>query len=138
MDDIDWIFSTFAATIMSVAYGITVTESGDPYISRAEESLEGLSIAGVPGTFLVDFIPILKYVPSWFPGASFKRKAAHWRKINDDLTEIPFKHVENLMVLSRVFLFLLYPLNETHYVLENRQSPSFVIRDLHRALATCD
>ncbi|KAF4621608.1 hypothetical protein D9613_012620 [Agrocybe pediades] len=92
---------TFAATIMSVAYGISVKESQDPYISRAEESLEGLAIAGVPGTFLVDFIPALMYVPSWFPGASFKRKAEHWRKINNDLSEIPFRQVEEQMKLGK-------------------------------------
>ncbi|KAF9548289.1 cytochrome P450 [Agrocybe pediades] len=88
---------TFAATIMSAAYDISVKLSEDPYICRAEESLAGIAAAGISGTFLVDFIPALKYVPSWLPGASFKRKAAYWKKINHDLTEIPFKHVEDQM-----------------------------------------
>ncbi|KAJ3510929.1 hypothetical protein NLJ89_g4394 [Agrocybe chaxingu] len=87
----------FAATIMSVAYGITVRESNDPYILNAEEALEGLSEAGVPGRFLVDLIPVLKYVPEWFPGANFKRKAARWRKVTADVAQKPFCHVKEQM-----------------------------------------
>ncbi|KAF8960727.1 cytochrome P450 [Flammula alnicola] len=88
---------TFAATIMSIAYGIRVKDSDDPYISNAEEALYGLAEAGIPGTFLVDFIPLLKYVPEWFPGATFKRKAARWRRVNNDVAEKPFKYVQEQM-----------------------------------------
>lgn len=83
---------------MSVAYGITVKESADPYISNAEEALMGLAEAGIPGTFLVDLIPALLHVPSWFPGAGFKRKAARWRTVNADVAEKPFKYAESEMV----------------------------------------
>ncbi|KAH9476141.1 Cytochrome P450 monooxygenase COX2 [Psilocybe cubensis] len=87
----------FGATIMTVAYGIKVKESGDPYLATGHESLNGLAAAGIPGSFLVDMIPSLKYIPSWFPGAGFKKKAAHWRKVNEDLAKVPFKHVEQEM-----------------------------------------
>ncbi|KAF9002581.1 cytochrome P450 [Cyathus striatus] len=85
---------TFSATIMKVAYGINVRESNDPYILNAEESLHGLSEAGVPGKFLVDLIPVLKYVPEWFPGAEFKRKAMHWRRVNWEVEVKPFEYVK--------------------------------------------
>ena len=74
---------------MGVSYGISVKDSDDPYISRAEEALGGLAAAGIPGSFLVDMIPLLKYVPAWFPGASFKRKAAYWKKVNEDVVNLP-------------------------------------------------
>lgn len=83
---------------MSVAYGITVKETGDPYLAMSEEALHGLAEAGIPGSFLVDMIPALKYVPSWFPGAGFQKKAANWRRANNKLTQLPFKHVEQEMV----------------------------------------
>ena len=38
--------------------------------------MSGGSEAGILGAFWVEFLPILKYVPSWFPGAGFQRKAA--------------------------------------------------------------
>ena len=56
--------------------------------------------AGIPGAFLVDLIPILKYVPAWFPGAGFKRKASHWSKVNADVVEKPFQFVAEQVVMS--------------------------------------
>ncbi|KAF5327069.1 hypothetical protein D9619_004660 [Psilocybe cf. subviscida] len=86
-----------AATIMSLGYGIEIQGFDDPYVVNIEESMHGLNVAGLPGSFLVDQIPALKYVPSWFPGAGFKRKAAHWAEVNRKVAELPFKHVAQQM-----------------------------------------
>ena len=83
---------------MKIGYGIAIQEANDPYISVAEEVLDGLARAGVPGTFLVDLIPILKYVPSWFPGAGFQKKAARWREVNHIMAEKPFGYVKEQLV----------------------------------------
>ena len=94
---------------MDIEYGIKVQESGDPYISVAEEAISGLVEASIPGTFLVDLFPILEYVPSWFPGAGFQRKAAHWRKLNKTFIEKPFRYVQEQFVgnlFSRMNLFI--------------------------------
>ena len=93
------ITSTFAATIMKIGYGIVVQESDDPYISIAEEVLNGAAEAGIPGTFLVDMSPFLKYVPSWFPGAGFQKKASRWRELVTTMAEKPFRHVQEQLVL---------------------------------------
>ena len=92
------ITSTFAATIMKIGYGISVQESDDPYVSIAEEVLNGVAVAGIPGSFLVDMFPILKYVPSWFPGAGFQKKAARWRELVNIMAEKPFLHVQEQLV----------------------------------------
>ena len=78
---------------MDISYGITVLDSNDPYMSNAEEVMEGVVEAGVPGAFLVDLIPILKYVPSWFPGAGFKKKAARWRACFASMLDKPYRRV---------------------------------------------
>ena len=83
---------------MKIGYGIAVQESDDPYISIAEEVLNGLAEAGIPGTFWVDMIPILKYVPSWFPGAGFQKKAARWREAINTMAEKPFHYVQEQLV----------------------------------------
>jgi hypothetical protein len=88
---------------MDIGYGISVQESDDPYILIAEESLEGFSAAGVPGAFWVDLVPILKYVPSWFPGAGFQKKAARWKEVNNAMAERPFRHVQEQLV--QVYFF---------------------------------
>ena len=78
---------------MDISYGITVLDSDDPYISIAEEVFEGVVEAGAPGAFLVDLIPILKYIPSWFPGAGFKKKAERWRACLVSMLEKPYRRV---------------------------------------------
>ncbi|KAJ6553092.1 cytochrome P450 [Mycena capillaripes] len=86
--------------IISVAYGIQVTDHDDPYVALAEEAVEGLTTALVPGRFLVDALPILKYVPAWFPGAGFKRKAALWGKLATRMMEEPYAEVKHQMARS--------------------------------------
>jgi hypothetical protein len=83
---------------MDIAYGIKVQESGDRYISIAEEVLDGGNEATIPGAFWVDLFPILVYVPSWFPGAGFQRKAAHWRSVIKIMIEKPFHYVQDQLV----------------------------------------
>ena len=61
---------------MKITYGIDVKESGDPYISIAEEALTGLAEAAVIGAFWVDTFPLLRFILSWIPGAGFQKNAA--------------------------------------------------------------
>ncbi|KAF9466021.1 cytochrome P450 [Collybia nuda] len=98
---------SFSAMIMDVTYGIKISETDDPYISTAEEAVNGISQAAIPGQFIVDFLPILNYVPSWMPGASFRRKAKYWKSLNVEMMERPFEHVKQPLTVSSVqFLFL--------------------------------
>jgi hypothetical protein len=83
---------------MKIGYGITVQDFDDPYISIAEEAVSGFIEAGIPGAFLVDFLPILKYVPRWFPGAGFQKKAARWREAFNTMADKPFCHVKVQLV----------------------------------------
>ena len=95
--------SLFTTTIMKISYGIDVQDSDDPYISLAKDALDGLNEAAVPGTFWVDLFPILKYVPSWFPGAGFQKKATRWRENNAIMIEKPFRYVEEQLVGNHLF-----------------------------------
>ncbi|KAF8518587.1 cytochrome P450 [Gautieria morchelliformis] len=85
---------TAGAIIMEVVYGIKVLARQDPYIDTAEKALASLGFASNPGSFLVDIIPMLKYVPEWFPGASFQTKARHWRKLAVEMNTAPFNVVK--------------------------------------------
>ncbi|KAG7094933.1 hypothetical protein E1B28_005736 [Marasmius oreades] len=77
---------------LELSHGLLVQESGkpDPFINAAVQSLEGLGAAGLFGSYLVDYLPILKYVPSWFPFARFKRAADKWRQAVDVAGTVPF------------------------------------------------
>jgi hypothetical protein len=52
-------------------------------IDDAETVVEGFSELAIPGSFLVDIFPILRFVPSWFPGAGWKRKLQAYGRRSD-------------------------------------------------------
>ncbi|KIJ30785.1 hypothetical protein M422DRAFT_267616 [Sphaerobolus stellatus SS14] len=79
------------AIIMEMTYGIQVKPNHDPYVENAETVLAAIAEAGIPGRFLVDTLPFLKYVPEWFPGAGFKRKVRRWRQAISDMVDLPFE-----------------------------------------------
>ncbi|RXW22022.1 hypothetical protein EST38_g3854 [Candolleomyces aberdarensis] len=87
-----------AESIMSVAYGIQIQQENDPYVKLAEDTNQGMIIAAVPGRFLVNIFPIMKYIPAWFPGASFKRKAREWYKMTRAMVEVPYADAKRRIV----------------------------------------
>ncbi|KAK1230679.1 hypothetical protein PQX77_006223 [Marasmius sp. AFHP31] len=85
----------FAGSIvLKVIYGYTLKTEDDPYLDMMYKAVEGIVPAMNHGSFWVDYLPILKYVPAWVPGASFKRKAQEWYSNNKDLKEIPWSWVK--------------------------------------------
>ncbi|KAJ5628173.1 hypothetical protein N7490_010401 [Penicillium lividum] len=86
------------AIILKIAYGYTIEPHKlDPLVHMAGLALEHFAIAGTPGAWLVDMIPALKYVPAWFPGAGFKRKAQAWKKNLENTADIPYAFVQQRM-----------------------------------------
>ncbi|KAJ7467466.1 cytochrome P450 [Mycena latifolia] len=88
---------TAAEVIISVAYGIDVLPADDPYIALSERAVHSAHEASIPGRFLVDWLPLLKHVPDWFPGAGFKRQAKEWKKIARAFNDVPFAEVKRQM-----------------------------------------
>ncbi|KDQ23377.1 hypothetical protein PLEOSDRAFT_1049198 [Pleurotus ostreatus PC15] len=95
---IDHLRLNAASSIMKVVYGIDVVPKDDYYVTIAERALDGMAKAASPGAFLVDILPILKYVPAWFPGASFQKKAKEWKKVTLEMRDAPFNSVAASMV----------------------------------------
>ncbi|OSX57811.1 hypothetical protein POSPLADRAFT_1155877 [Postia placenta MAD-698-R-SB12] len=91
--------TSIASLIMLVTYGYTVKGTEDVFVERAIEVLENLTLAEMPGTWLVDMIPQLKYFPSWMPGFTFLKTAKAWRKLlyttNRELYQWSKEHSEN-------------------------------------------
>ena len=81
-----------------MTYSINVRPHNDPYIKIAEEAMGAIAEFLIPGAFLVDIIPILKYIPEWFPGAKFQTKAAVMRKHAAMARNMTFAATEELMV----------------------------------------
>jgi len=88
---------TAAAIVMKISYGHEVSDKGDIYVTLADEAMQGLGMAGIFGSFLVDYLPFLKYVPARMPGAHFKRQALIWRKMTKNMIDRPFQAVRERM-----------------------------------------
>ncbi|KAE9385793.1 cytochrome P450 [Gymnopus androsaceus JB14] len=86
------------ANILGVAYGLHVQSRNDPDVKAAKKMVDVITSALLPGEYLVDTFPVLKYIPSWFPGASFKRKADSWKGIRNATITPPFMKVKKAMV----------------------------------------
>ena len=86
------------AIILKITHGYTVQEGSDPYVEIADRVLDEFAKATTPGAFLVDAVPILRYVPSWFPGADFQKLAVKWRASLTHMVEAPFALVKKHIV----------------------------------------
>ena len=82
--------STLGGLALNLAYGIPIQPRDDPYIKSVKESLREIEKAATPGTFLVDFIPWLKHLPAWVPGAGFHEVAKRSKIIGRELRDKPF------------------------------------------------
>lgn len=86
------------ATIFDVAYGIKALPEDDPVLKLAEETFTGVVSALIPGRFLVELVPIPKYVSSRMPGASFQRPAQEGESLLRDTAEVPLDQVKRAML----------------------------------------
>ena len=55
-----------------MTYSIDIRPYNDPYIKITEEDIGAAAELLVLGVFIVDVIPILKYVPEWVPAPIFR------------------------------------------------------------------
>ncbi|KAI0310501.1 CyP450 monooxygenase [Amylostereum chailletii] len=83
-----------ASIVMSVAYAYDVEPENDRYVPIAEKALEMLSDSVFPGAAIVNSFPILKYLPSWFPGAGFQTFAKECRTYTTKMREGPMEYVK--------------------------------------------
>ncbi|KAF7293082.1 Cytochrome P450 [Mycena indigotica] len=83
--------------IMSVTYGISPQLAEEDYIRHAEDTLMLLTETLVPGAYLVDAIPSLKYLPEHLPFKTFHDKAREGRAMSEKLVFPPYHQVKKEM-----------------------------------------
>lgn len=84
------------AIILRIAYGYTIEPSGhDPLHSLAVKGISQISMAAQPRAFIVDVLPFLRHLPTWFPGArGFHSTAKHFKETVTELVEKPYAFVK--------------------------------------------
>ncbi|EGN94314.1 hypothetical protein SERLA73DRAFT_188122 [Serpula lacrymans var. lacrymans S7.3] len=80
-----------------VVYGHQVKTNEDQFLRLAEECVNLLSnrIASGGGIWPVDIFPSLKYLPTWMPGAGFKRNAIIWKAKMEEFVHRPYEFVKD-------------------------------------------
>lgn len=86
--------------MLEIAYGYTETSEKDAYIRLASETITQSLEAGTLVASLVDFFPILLYLPHWFPGGGFKSNAMKLHGRVWQIMESPFRYVQQAIACS--------------------------------------
>ena len=73
---------------------------------------------------------IVKYVPEWVPGASFKRKAREWRQLSEAMINAPYNMVKSKVVI--VLSLHLIELSSHDDQTAGRAEPCFVAECLEQ------
>lgn len=88
--------------MLETAYGHPVSSAEDEYMVFADSATAAVAEIGSIASTLADFVPILKYIPTWMPGAGFKRQALRARDMWAEMTRIPYQRICDDMPLPRL------------------------------------
>lgn len=94
-----------AAVIGDIVYGMHIDDIKHPYIIAGQEAIEGLDTARAPGAYLTEFVPILKYIPAWVPGAAARKLGNYYKPIVDKMRDEPYDEIKEDVVSFTDFLF---------------------------------
>ncbi|GBE89499.1 Multifunctional cytochrome P450 monooxygenase af510 [Sparassis crispa] len=79
--------------VLEIAYGHQVHSDDDVYVKLTADALHGADEAKL-GVSLVDFFPLLAYLPHWLPGcSSFTAAARRWGPVTREMHDYPFNDV---------------------------------------------
>lgn len=87
-----------AAITMSTMYGYDVSSMNDPFVVVYERAANEGSRWFLPGAALVNSIPALRHLPSWFPGTWFNRVGEELKVLTTELQNAPMDHVKKRML----------------------------------------
>nr|BAK09431.1 cytochrome P450 [Postia placenta] len=108
--------------VLVVAYGLTNHANDNKYIQEAEDVMELVGGSVIPGAYMVDIVPMLRYIPTWLPFVSFHRQAQLGRKLLDDWVTRPFEHVKRQMECGNASPSFLTDILENETLKEDNES----------------
>ena len=82
-----------------MTYGYKIQENDDYFVNVVDKAIANFALATSPGTFLMDIIPILGYLPKWSPGLRrYWELVATWRRETFRMVDEPYEYVKRQMV----------------------------------------
>ncbi|KAJ4297910.1 hypothetical protein N0V90_005809 [Kalmusia sp. IMI 367209] len=94
----DHIRKEAGSVILKITYGYTTEPRGsDPFVDLAAKTMAQFADATVPGRWMVDILPFLRYLPDWVPGTGFKETARRMAIQLAQCTNQPYEFVKQQM-----------------------------------------
>ncbi|TFK86083.1 cytochrome P450 [Polyporus arcularius HHB13444] len=90
----DHVRASIGNNTVNIVFGEQISTPDFDYIALADDAHHKFALAATPYRYAVDYLPLLKYVPYWFPGAAFKRQARQWRTELEHLVSTPYNTVK--------------------------------------------
>ncbi|KAH9929088.1 cytochrome P450, partial [Epithele typhae] len=91
----------FSASALKAIYGIDIDEKEDVYEKVMHDTTAAVSQGLVPGKWLVEYLPVLRHVPTWFPGARSQRIWAKWQAYSLLARNLPYDYALSAMASDR-------------------------------------
>ncbi|KAI0753178.1 cytochrome P450 [Daedaleopsis nitida] len=91
---VDHINMAVGTVLLDLTYGNFNEETTLRYLQLGQETSHAITEMLLPGTLVMQNIPLLHRLPSWFPGASFTQKIDQWRKWMTTTVNEPFEDVK--------------------------------------------
>ncbi|GAB1517009.1 hypothetical protein RhiTH_000052 [Rhizoctonia solani] len=82
------------STLLAAVYGYEVTSAHDPFLHLAETTMEHWGEAAIPGNFLVNVMPWIRYIPEWVPGSGWKKIVKVWKEETKEVVNFPFNYTK--------------------------------------------
>ncbi|QRV89138.1 cytochrome P450 family protein [Ceratobasidium sp. AG-Ba] len=86
-----------ASIAIRIAYGYKVDSANDRFVQVAEELMAAFSDVSAPATWSVNVLPMLRFLPTWFPFISFHQRIQEVRRMNEIAENEPFQFVQEQM-----------------------------------------
>ena len=78
---------------MKIVYDIDVEDGKSEIIEMLEAAVAASSVMLIPGKFVVDLLPFLRYAPAWFPGSGRQKFITHTKKLFRMVENVPYEDV---------------------------------------------
>jgi hypothetical protein len=97
-DLFDHIRKEAGSVILKITYGYTAEAHGrDPLVDLAGRTMGTFAEATLPGRWVVDILPFLRYVPDGWPGMGWKTTGRKMKDTLDQCVSQPYEFVKQQM-----------------------------------------
>lgn len=91
-------FSLSVSITMWTLYGYKVSPRNDPFQAIAEDAMTAVSELAYPTASIINMLPVLRFLPPWFPGVKFHHVARVAKEELRKLQDVPYKYVQDTLV----------------------------------------